>query len=452
MKRNTMFFRLVAGAVMMLGMPVCALAVTPEEMEEARTITAKVYLRCSNDGSDYLDKISVKTMSDLEGKLKAKEKENLATFKSLSGGVPSDYASWTKADLINYWSRTFYSNPQIKLGSKGYAQKLTENALGEMKVRDPGEVEQPVPVAADSASALPDAVTTIPVDEQSTQAVLDTLAETVQPVETGENADEGSGNAIYIVLLCVLVAFVVALIIYAARMFKRQSDNDDGDDAEEERTVTAKSGPNVNVTIAAPAGARAVADIEQSGGKEVESLRAENAELRRAIDDYKHHLNYLKNEKTELQEQVRQLCAELEQERRTAPTRIRAGYSDRVDVANVYSEEEAVFRSDDRSKTLYLGRANDDGMFVRAERELNSAHSIFRLVSADGITGTFTVLEMPVVRRRIMADPRTALRGSCDCDFSEADRCSEVENVRGGTAVFDQGRWKVLRRAQVRFL
>ncbi len=160
----------------------------------------------------------------------------------------------------------------------------------------------------------------------------------------------------------------------------------------------------------------------------------------------------MKNEKTELQEQVRQLCAELEQERRTAPTRIRAGYSDRVDVANVYSEEEAVFRSDDRSKTLYLGRANDDGMFVRAERELNSAHSIFRLVSADGITGTFTVLEMPVVRRRIMADPRTALRGSCDCDFSEADRCSEVENVRGGTAVFDQGRWKVLRRAQVRFL
>lgn len=447
-----MFFRLAAGAVMMFGMPVCALAVTPEEMEEARTITAKVYLRCSNDGSDYLDKISVKTMSDLEGKLKAKEKENLATFKSLSGGVPSDYASWTKADLINYWSRTFYSNPQIKIDSKGFAQKMTENALGKMKVRDPGEVEQPVPVAADSASALPDAVTTVPMDEQSTQAVLDTLAETVQSVETGENADEGSGNAIYIVLLCVLVAFVVALIIYAARMFKRQSDNDDGDDTEEEQTVTAKSGPNVNVTIAAPAGTRAVADIEQSGGKEVESLRAENAELRRAIDDYKHHLNYVKNEKAELQEQVRQLRAELEQERRTAPTRIPAGYSDRVDVANVYSEEEAVSRSDDRSKTLYLGRANDDGMFVRAERELNSAHSIFRLVSTDGITGTFTVLEMPVVRRRIMADPRMALRGSCDCDFSEADRCSEVENVRGGTAVFDQGRWKVLRRAQVRFL
>lgn len=449
MKLNTMFFRLLAGAVMILGLPAGMLAVTPEEMEEARTITARIYLRCANDGSDYLDKVSARTMDELEGKLKSKEKENLAIFKSF--GVPADYASWTKDDLVKYWSGTFYANPQVKLEARGFARKKTEKALMAMKVKDPSDVERPKPVEVAADSVLPDAVTTVPVGEQSTQAVLDTLAGTMQPVEAEKTSDEGSGNTFYIVLLCVLVALVVALIIYAARMFKRQSDSED-DDSEGDGGSSCQPASNVNVTIAAPA-AHAVADMNQPVAREVESLRAENAELRRAINDYKHHLNYVKSENTELHGQVRELRAELEQSRQAAAaTCMPERYPHQEADTGVYAEEEPVKRPAGKGKTLYLGRANEDGMFVRAERELNPAHSIFRLVSTDGITGTFTVLESPAVESRIMADARQALRGGCDCDFSEVRGCTGVETLRGGTAVFDQGRWKVLRRAQVRFV
>ena len=39
--------------------PLQATAVTDKEMEEARTITAKAYLRYANDGSGYLDEVKI---------------------------------------------------------------------------------------------------------------------------------------------------------------------------------------------------------------------------------------------------------------------------------------------------------------------------------------------------------------------------------------------------------
>ena len=82
-------------------------AVTDKEMEEARAITAKAYLRYANDGSGYLDEVSAKTMSELNSKLKAKEKENIKAFNSVK--VPTDYASWDKEKLVEFWAVTFFS-------------------------------------------------------------------------------------------------------------------------------------------------------------------------------------------------------------------------------------------------------------------------------------------------------------------------------------------------------
>ena len=79
-----------------------AYAVTDKEMEEARTITAKAYLRYANDGSGYLDDITVTSMSELNAKLKQKEKENIKAFNSVK--VPSDYASWDKEKLVEFWA------------------------------------------------------------------------------------------------------------------------------------------------------------------------------------------------------------------------------------------------------------------------------------------------------------------------------------------------------------
>ena len=67
----------------LLGTPFTASAVTDKEMEQARTIATKAYLRYANDGSGYLDKLNPKTMAELEKNLKPKEKENLKAFKAI---------------------------------------------------------------------------------------------------------------------------------------------------------------------------------------------------------------------------------------------------------------------------------------------------------------------------------------------------------------------------------
>ena len=103
--RNT----LTAIALMAIGLPIQA--VTDKEMEQAKTIAAQAYLRYANDGSGYLDDFKATSMSELEGKLKAKEKENIKAFKSVK--IPSDYASWDKAKLIEFWSVTFFTSPNL---------------------------------------------------------------------------------------------------------------------------------------------------------------------------------------------------------------------------------------------------------------------------------------------------------------------------------------------------
>ena len=84
--------------VISLLLAVCcsAFAVTKEEMEKARVISAKIYLRWANNGSDYLEKLDPSNISQLEGDLRDKEKANLKAFKQIP--VPSGYESWTKDD------------------------------------------------------------------------------------------------------------------------------------------------------------------------------------------------------------------------------------------------------------------------------------------------------------------------------------------------------------------
>lgn len=104
---NHIFKFFLIAVAMVIAIP--SFAVTDREMEAARTMAAKHYLRYANNGSDYLDKLNPSTMSELTTFLKAKEKENIKSFNAVA--VPKDYASWDKAKLVKYWSVTFFRLP-----------------------------------------------------------------------------------------------------------------------------------------------------------------------------------------------------------------------------------------------------------------------------------------------------------------------------------------------------
>ena len=125
-------------------LPLAAYAVTDKEMEEARVIAAKLYLRWSNDASGYLDDVNATSMSDLQSKLKAKEKENLKAFNSVR--TPADYKSWDKQKLVEYWGKTFFTSPGLSADGKR-AKDRVRKQVEKIKVSAPVK-EEPKNAAA----------------------------------------------------------------------------------------------------------------------------------------------------------------------------------------------------------------------------------------------------------------------------------------------------------------
>ena len=103
-------------------------------------------------------------------------------------------------------------------------------------------------------------------------------------------------------------------------------------------------------------------------------------------------------------------------------------------------------------RIIYLGRANREGMFVRAERSLNPQHSLFRLQTTDNVSGTYTVADDPEVASRVLANPDLLMAVSCELKDTDTYGKESVDTVTPGTAIFEGGRWRVLRPALIRFI
>ena len=133
--------------------PLMALAVTQKEMEQARTIAAKAYLRYANDGSGYLDDLNPTTMEELEASIKTKEKENIKAFKAIP--VPTDYKDWNKDKLLEYWAVTAFQNKGLLEKGRG-GRIRARSQINKMTIAPP-QPETPVAVtpAAPASSPTP---------------------------------------------------------------------------------------------------------------------------------------------------------------------------------------------------------------------------------------------------------------------------------------------------------
>ena len=131
--------RLLALCILM-GSVLGAMAVTKEEMEKARVIAAKNYIRYANNMSGYLDEANPQSMTELEALLKNEtDKKSFQQFKSCP--IPSDYPSWDKEKLVEYWSQTFFnenrSNLNAMAANNGEAKLKIKRAIQAMKVSPP---------------------------------------------------------------------------------------------------------------------------------------------------------------------------------------------------------------------------------------------------------------------------------------------------------------------------
>lgn len=474
-------------------------AVTPEELEQARTHAAIVYLRNANPGSDYLDKVSVGSRSALRAKLRNdKDRDNLELFNRKLPST-SGYESWDKEKLSDYaqkavsapgnYQSTGFARSQVKKRISAMAVKApsgTARPADDTQARQPEEqpAEEPVAVQAPAdsvpAAVLPDAMDTRQAEADSALSAAEDSLMAQQPQQQ-EVASSGS-NTVYIVILCILVALVVVLVVYAARYFSRQEKEKRGEErfviGGEERFASGRPDPlSAPATPSRPTERREDRDTHRRSRVEpelepddnpqrvIESLRAENRELRRACEEYKYHINYLKSEKEKADADrartgaTTALGPQARAEEHAPVVTLNDRYTQRreqqqpgVGQAGPARHAETQPAPRPGQRIIYLGRANREGMFVRAERSLNPQHSLFRLQTTDNVSGTYTVADDPEVASRVLANPDLLMAVSCELEDTDTYGKESVDTVTPGTAIFEGGRWRVLRPALIRFI
>lgn len=434
--------RIIAGMLTlaaMMGSAVECRAVSDREMEEARAIAAKAYLRYANNGSGYLDEVNARSIAELQKSLKAKEKENIKAFLAIP--VPKDYATWDKTKLVEYWGSTAFKAAGLIEEGKGARPRVRKQIMA-MTVSAPSEAapaEAPAEAAPAPAEAAPAEAS---VAEQSAEAAAadlaaqqaDILADQKAIEDDAKNAAPESQNSgsnatwIYVVILCVLIGVVVWLVTFAAKVMNRQPDatGKNDDEAEEVRAKARQAIASYKEKLAAHE------DVERElKAREQEHVRREQQLLARIAD---------------LEEKLRKAETRSYREPAPAPAPVQAA------PAAAPVQPKAAPVQEEILHVIYLGRANSRGIFVRADRRLSPGNTIYRLDTEDGLVGTFHVVDNPAVTAIALEHPLEMLSGGCSAiDIEDTVGATSIVTESSGTAIFENGYWKVLRKSSIRY-
>lgn len=403
-------------------LPTISQAVTEQEMEQARTIAAKAYIRYANDGSGYLDDINPKTMAELEAALKPKEKENIQAFKAIA--VPSDYKSWDKAKLVEYWGVTAFLDKGLQEKGRG-GRIRAKSLINKLNISAPSAgASEPAAASPAATAAGGDLAANQKAELDSLKADEQAILEEAYPAEEEVNIDKAENYTwVYIMVLSILVAIVLGLVVYAASVFKKKENGPEArarayDEEETERYETMISDKDVEIAMLK---------------KKLESASRQNSELKSKIDALTAEVAALKSTPVPTPEILAEpLPPSTPKERKPEP---------------------ASQPTKSPLRSIYLGRANAQGIFVRADRTLNVGHSVFVLTTSDGFSGTFKVADSPAAWSLALSNPAEYLENACTGnDLEDTRDVNSIITESSGTAVFEGGRWKVIRKARIRYM
>lgn len=390
-----------------------AWGVTREEMEQARTITAQAFLRYMNNGSDYLDKLDPVKVSDLKNSLKTKEKENIKIFESIEYPKIEVYSQWSKDDLLKYWGTDFWNDSRIPAHCKG-ARVRVKSKIGAMNVESVAPETTATLAEADNAASeaqrvldsikMADSIATeVAILEASNDMVQedfasDSIAAEESAIEEEETVkSKSSPTLIYSLILIVLVVIIAALIVYAVKGIQKSGKQDVKRDKNEETDSADEEDDDNHI----------YKETLDEKDREIASLKAE--------------IDRLNNVILRMNDRLSDAISEISPNQR--PTR-----------------------------TIYLAYANSKNVFVRADSVYNEDYSIFKLVTSDGITGSFSVIDNPIANKLALSLPISILKNSCQSEDMHHDNwCKQIITENAGTAIFENGRWIVKRKADINF-
>ncbi len=414
-------------------------AVTDEEMDHARAIAGQVYLRYTNDKAEYLDGKKAQSVKELRSMVEGHktDADNLKQF--LAAPVSKDYASWGKEQLAAYWSKTFFQNANLSKKAEQSRNNKIKASIGTMTVTEPSaEKPQPEeqPQEQQAQAAIPAEQTAA--QEPPVQAVDSSAAETSAEEEVAQ-ADQGSNTWLYVVLLIVLIGIVIWLVLYAMRAMKgpeQKLASPEKRQKAEPSEMQDKYAPQP--APAYDAAAASDTEIEDMQARYANTIAAKNEEierLRRALDNSRAAEQEARTRADQLTARVSQLQQQL-QSMRDKPAPQPAPRQPQPAPGG--------------ERVIYLGRANRNRVFVRADRQVTPGKTVYRLVTTNNLTGTFTVETDPSVVALVSLDAQTTLYGACEAPtLAGAESCSRIVTDTAGSAIFEDNCWKVLHPAAI---
>ena len=459
-------------------------AVTDKEMEQARAMAAKHYLRYANNGSDYLDKLNPSSVGELTKSLKAKEKENIKRFNAVA--VPKDYASWDKKKLVDYWSNTFFKSAGLKEDGKKclgiLAKNLNKITVGapapaepkatEPKVSEPvkpetetsatpaaaSAQENPAPVAAESAEAAPVAA------PDSETAVAQAVAQAEADAGLAEEQPKKSSNTgWYVGILVVLVGVVIWLVMYASKSMKETGTTLADHKAGEKEIRDAKRAAKEELTKMREQYASSLTskneEIKQLKSQvealegELDAAKRQSDALRRELDSTKRELVNGRQGRSE--QPVPQKPAQEHrpaQEQRLVQEQ-RKAQDQRPVVSNAQKPQVSPARPGGLPPVVFLGYVNQKGLFTKASRSLNMESSVYRMDIPDGHHGLYRVVNDPEILDRLLDNTSQWLEGGCVIENPEdADIAAEIVTLQPGEALFADNTCRVTKKARIKFV
>ncbi|MDE6193133.1 MAG: hypothetical protein K2M83_04025 [Muribaculaceae bacterium] len=455
-------------------------AVTDKEMEQARAIAAKHYLRYANNGSDYLDKLSPSSVGELSKSLKAKEKENLKSFNAVA--VPKDYASWDKQKLVDYWSKTFFNSPGLKADGKKCLGVLAKH-LNKMSVAAPSAAkpaETPAAKPADAAKPAEPAKAAEPAKKAEAKPAAQTpaapaAAPAAQPAEDAaaedavkaaiaqaeadagladEQPKKSSNTGWYIAILVVLVGVVIWLVMYASKSMKETgatlADHQAGEKEIREAKRAAKEEQNKM--------REQYATSLTSKNDEIKQLKAQYATIeseleaaRREADATRRELEAAKREVEALRQRAQQKPQE--QKPQAQPQHRPAEQPAAAAKPQAAPKQGGAARPGGLPPVVFLGYVNQKGLFTKASRSLNVESSVYRMDVPDGFHGKFRVVNDAEILERLLENPEQWLGGGCSIENPEdADIAAEIVTLEPGEALFADNSCRVTKKARIKFI
>ena len=360
--------------------------------------------------------------------------------------VPSDYASWDKAKLVEYWGTTFFTSPELSEKGKG-ARLRVKKQINAMSVSDPApEAADPAPVAAPEAQPVAADTAALPsadgVAAEEEDILADQKAIMKDADESAATPREESHTWVYVLVLAILIGVVIWLVVFAAKLMKKQPEGTPESmaaDNEELRDKARKAISRKNEELEAMRVRMEEAERNEAElSRKAEALKAENRQLLEQSES-------LRLENARLKGEARAAQAS-QAARAAAQPRTPQPQPSPAPAPQPHRETAPIL------KVLYLGRVNSRGIFVRADRRVSPGNTVYRLDTNDGLVGTFRVVDVPEVVDTALANPEQYLRGGCDAeDFTEAAGAENIITENAGTAIFENGYWKVLRKSDIRF-